>query len=462
MRAGIKTMRWSNAVLFLGMILLVSARSINAQEESPTAPAPQAPCTQGKDSTKEMPPCPKADDYSAPTVYVGQREEEPPIRKIKGAGAFNAVSSAHWGPIYLGSIEFNELIDDFRPTGQPATTTTVSTIRSYIFVDRQYRQSRFTFQYQPSVTISQGQVDPNFVSQNINLDSYYRWSPRWTVTFNDHFSYYNSRSRFGDSFLDSDSISSTTQQNGFLDGPQEVLWNSASIGFTNRLSPRTSFTLTPTYAYARTSANLTAAPRSSQGGGVSALLRHDLSPLKSVEIHYSVQHSQFSSTFGDTTYQTAGVGYSQQFPGKWGLSAGAGASNANSTDFGRFWTVTGALSVVKSFKSSSVSLAYTRGENNGDYLTNRYTDRSDLSSSTQWTRRLQTRGGIGYQREVGSQSGIWGKYATGQVSARLFSSATFFVYYVHKWQKGDAQQLFTGSRGLLAAGIRWDFVREAH
>jgi hypothetical protein len=445
--------------LSFGLLLLITSigpQCILAQGPPPETSAPPA-------NTGDQKPDSTSDSSTTSAQSPNGLDVIPETRKIKSAGAVSRLNSVRWGPISLGSLEFNEVVDDFHPTGEASTTAAVSVFRAYFVVDKQYRKSRITFQYQPTITVSHGQVDPNFINQNINFDSYYQFNPRWILSYSDHFSFYNNRSRFGDSFLDSDSISSSTQQNGFLDGPQEVLWNSVSVGISYRWTPRTSISVTPNYAYAHTGASLSVPERSSNGFGVTTQITHQLSPNRAIQAHYSAEHSQFSSSFGDTTYHTIGVGYTQQLPDKWGFAVGVGASNASSSDLGRFWTTTGSASLVKAFGTSSVSLAYVRGTSVAtDYLTNRYSDRGDLSYSTQWTRRLQTRGGVGYEREVGTTSGIWGKYVTAQVNVKLNLNATFFAYYVRKWQRGDGQQVFTGNRDLASIGIRWDFAQEAH
>jgi len=280
-------------------------------------------------------------------------------------------------------------------------------------------------------------------------------TPRLSLNIGDRFTYYRSNNSFVDIFLDADPTSGTTLQKDFIQGPASWLTNSTNASFSYALSARSRLNVTPSFLYAHTSgqATSTTAPDAREYG-VSANYQYDLTPRSTVTALYTEETATFGGSSFKTIYQTVQGGYSHGFNGGWSVSGSFGFITAN-FESGRSWSESGSASVVKVFRRSRIALAYSRGHGFSGYITRQFSDRVDLTYQQNIGRRINIGGSAGYLRDLNAANAIWGKYTQGNVSYALTPTVSLFANYVHKWQRGDNQQVFNGSTDFLRVGAQW-------
>jgi hypothetical protein len=391
----------------------------------------------------------------------------PQVQQVGAAGnLLENISPLRWGPVYVGSAQYAQIFD--RGTvfsGQGAFQNAASLFSSTVVFDKNFRTSRIALQYVPRIVILNGHVQNDFANQDASLDTAFILSPRWSMNIGDHFTYLRSSNAFGALYLDANAVSGTTLQKSFLQGPITWLSNSVAVNFSYMIGPRARLSFAPDYVYSTTSGSTVATGnQTAQQYGARFGIVYDLSPRSSIQGYYSAQNSLYQGTFANTLYQTFSLGYSRQFGVGWSLTSTFGASTANFAS-GREWTATGSFSIVKAFQRSTVALALSRGHDLTGYITNNYTDRVDVTYRRMFGRRWGVRGGLGYERNISGSlatststskaEGIWGKYATGDISYLVRPSVSLFADYVKVWQRGDNIQIFTGNRDYIEFGIRW-------
>ena len=154
-------------------------------------------------------------------------------------------------------------------------------------------------------------------------------------------------------------------------------------------------------------------------------------------------------------YHAFGISYIHQFTPTIGATVVVGATLSTYSGSGSYWTSSGSASVFKSFRRSSISAVYSRGQYLGGYVTNHVGDRADVLYRQRLTMRLGFTGSLGYQRELQASTGAYGKYGEGELNYDLTPSTGVFGDYVYKIQTGDSVQLFNGTRNFISFGIRW-------
>lgn len=392
----------------------------------------------------------------------------PEIQQVGRAGnLLDTVSPLRWGSFYIASAQYAQVFDRGSAfAGQGSFQNAASVFSSTLVFDKRFRSSRIALQYVPRVTVLNGVVLNNFTNQDTSLDTVFVLGPRWTMSFSDHFMYYRTKNAFADLYLDADSVSATTVQKNFLEGPVSWLFNSVVATFQFRLSSRTQLYASPSYVYFLTNRSAVAAGNMAAQEFIGRLgIKYSLTPRSAIQFYYNGTKDIYQgSSESSPLYQTVGVGYSRQLGAGWGIGSTFGASTVN-FGTGREWTATGSFSIAKSFRRSNAALAYSRGHALSGYISSGYSDRADLSGGMMLGRRWNASAGIGYERNTSDArssslpsvltSGLWGKYVLGQVSYQLLPSVSIFSSYVRKSQKGDDVQIFSGNRDYIQFGIRW-------
>jgi hypothetical protein len=311
-----------------------------------------------------------------------------------------------------------------------------------------------------------GRFADNLNNQNVSLDFTTMVTPRFSLRFQDRFSYLPTQNVFAEGFLYSpQTIDNHSVQGAFLDGPGVWLTNNVTLGLTYGLSPVTTLTVTPSFNYAHelknSAADTAGAPSSSlaligskQYGGMVSL-NHSLSALKSVGLFYSISGVQFENTTNTVWYNSFGATYSQQLRPSWFVNVAAGATTSSFAKSANSWSFSGSTDIEKQFQRSSATLAYSRGLSLNQYAFGGFTDRIDLRYSTTLVQRISATLGFGYQH-VGGNAGISGRYTQAQLGYQFLRSLSFLVTYVYRDQVGDASQVFTETRHTAFATLQWD------
>ena len=442
--------------LLASVVFLMSCSLASAQEPIPQPPPPpdNPPATQTKTDSTDQSTLGDSSSVDHPAVITST---VPQVRQVDGAGFVGLPTSPfRLGPLYLRYAQYAQVFaSGASVTGTSDFENAASQFSAGIVLDKRLRKTQFVLQYVPRATILNGKVYANFVNQDTAANIVFALTPRLSLNLGDHFAYYRSNNSFVDIFLDSDPVSGTTLQKDFIQGPASWLTNSATAGFTYLLSARTRITVTPTFVYAHSSGQATSTTfPTAREYGVAVGYAHDLTARSTVSATYIEQTDTFAGSSFKTIYQTMQGGYFHSFNGGWSVSGNFGLITVNFAS-GRSWSESGSASLLKVFRRSRASLAYYRGHAFSGYISQQFSDRIDASYQQNIGRRFVLGGSAGYLREVNVANGIWGKYTQGNASFGLTQTLSLFANYVHKWQRGENQQVFTGTTDFLRFGIQW-------
>jgi hypothetical protein len=254
-----------------------------------------------------------------------------------------------------------------------------------------------------------------------------------------------------------DTATGTTLQTNFLQGAGSYLDETVNSSFNYLWGPHTKVAFGPSFTFTRVSGvGIAGGESSSRAYAFRTIVSHDLTSRTAIGAYEHVEMlTAENAAFGNTLYNDFGASVTQLLGDTWHLSGSFGAATAGFGS-GRQWTESIAASLMKTFHDSDASVAYFRGQVITGYVTNHFGERIDLLFRTHLGPRLRIGAGGGYERDITGDSGIWGKYANGQVSYQLTRSLSWVMDYVRKLQHGDDAQLFNGAENLVTFGISWD------
>jgi hypothetical protein len=336
--------------------------------------------------------------------------------------------------------------------------------------------SRITLQYQPRVSIINGHTRADLLDQNMAFNIGFRPTARWKIGLSDTFQSYSDLNLNGNNLFYGDPQTGTAIQNLFLNGKAHTYTDAASTTFDYNLSARTQLSFSPNASYTyikgheQSAVDLangqtgttqidTRLSELSYGGTVS--VNHSLNATRGVGVYYSYERTHINAGRFAGAYNSGGLSYSQEIGHTFNLSAHIGASTYQLSNK-RYWTPEAALTAVKSFRSSAVSLAYVRSEGFGGYVTSAFSDRADLKYTHGLGRKIGMSTGVGYfrtntslDRNAAGFGSIWGEYATGEVGYVLSRHFRYFLSYTQLRQKGDNFQVSSGTSYMASSGIQW-------
>lgn len=453
MKARVRTFGFRSMVSSLGILLLLGHVAA-AQEPTPQPPTQDQMRPSPAKPDSNDPPSGDSTSLDHPVLIA---TTTPQVRLVDGAGFVGPpISPIRLGPLYLRYAQYAQVLSrGASSNAQGDFQNTASQFSAGIVFDKQFHKTQVVLQYVPRATIFNGQAIANFVNQDTSANIVFALTPRLTLNLGDHFVYYKSNNSFVDLFLDADPTSGATLQRNFVQGPSSWLSNNVTAPLTYLVSARTRITVAPNYQYASSSGQTTFTTLpSAQEYGVNVTVSHDLTARSSISGLYTEQTDVFPGSSFKTIYQTLEGGYSRSFNGGWGASGNFGLITVNFAN-GRSWSESGSASLYKNFRRSQASLAYFRGHSFSGYISRQFSDRIDATYQQNIGRRMVVGGSAGYLRDVNAINGIWGKYVQGNVSFGLTPTVSIFSNYVRKWQRGDNQQVFTGSTDFLRFGLQW-------
>lgn len=390
-----------------------------------------------------------------------------PFNMIGSARSLDLNNLLHWGPIYVSSASYSFVVDDLKTKdGRGDYRNSINTFQTYIVFAKRFRRSQLALQYAPRMTILNGKAVGDYLNQDANFGVQQYLSPRWTLQLTDTFSYYGSRSQLLGYFLDADSVTGTTVQTRFLQAASRVITSTAGAAFNYQWSARDRLSFGPSAAYIKADRGTSPLPIGGRSGltyGGEVSFTHLFSERTSIGLSYSALDGHFSRGTPNTIYHTFTGSYRQQVSRAWTVNGSLGVSTADfAGGAGRQSLIVGGFSFVKTQQRSLLSLAYSRGYNllSGP-VSNRYGDRFDITQTMNWTRRLQSRVGVGYQREIGYASDVAsggllsGEYGLSQVSYHLTRHLIWVADFAFRFQQGDSSRILQGHRTFLSTGLQW-------
>jgi hypothetical protein len=441
------------AVLALG----VGPSSAQEPQNPPTAPPPDTSAS--KTGAPQDEQSSDSDNAVKPPVYV------PAQLEVRAMGSSVALPSydtlLRWGPVYVRSMEvfqsYNQISD---VTGgaqgiynQNAFNGTA--LRTDILYDRPTKLGRVVIEYIPRLTVVNGHVSADFLNQTVGLHLVEPLSSRWTLGLSDTFSYYSVRNLYGDYFLDVSTITGGTVPSSFLESGGSWLNAGTQASFAYALSPTSSFSISPGFAYSRTT-GLINGPEPTNGYQYSGTFAWNkrMSPNFSVQADYGYRLVQYLAT--RVPYNTADLGFSWQLGASTTLGGSAGTLSSGFAG-GTQWTVSSSVQLAEKWGHSLLSIGYYRGValfselgSQGVSQVIQANYRVDLTPRWYWTAQG------GYEDSITkSVTDLSGKYVSTEVGFQFSRQVSGFASYGHKTQGGGQQGLLAGTVNTVVGGVRW-------
>lgn len=469
-----KELRIEVALILTMALILTSACGGHAQDASSSSAA-----SSGNPSESLNP-----GDSSQPPSGPSQ----PPV--VQAAGQLSPLSRAAGqvlvGDIALQSVELNETWNQLNVVNTtPANTAstgapTLSTgLLMDIGYDRQFRRTRLSFQYTPSLYVVNGHLIKSFDNQHVSLSLGFQLRPRIFLNIADAFLYNGSQNLAANQYFTSDFTTQTVLQNPFLSISGYYLYDQMHVDLSYLLSARTKLTVSPGYSYTKTVVNPNSAAAAAAAAsntpvisidrdeGVVIAVDHQLSSTKGMGVFYSFDRSYFNQTFGTSYFNTVGLRYSQVLQPTLRFAASVGVSGAygvnrqpsSATVLGTSATVVGTLSLMKTFRKSQVSVAYSRGYGGSSgFVSPGYTDRLDVAYGRQMTRRWTVGLSGAYMRGT-TTAGFTGSYASVNTGYLLTPTISWFATYGIAQELGLETPFFPGAHSFVTTGLRWNPAR---
>ena len=444
------------------------AQTSRAQQEPP--PTQDPPPTQNPPDTENPP---KQDvpanppQAPLPPGTADPSPGSPPIRTMNGAGPLPSgrVSQVQFGPIYLQSLEFLQSFDAINATGQPGTVWDYySLLRAQIVFDHAFKSSHVAVQYQPRLTVINGNVNVDTGNLNAGWSTSFHLTPRLNASLTNSLSYFNRQGQFDNLDLMADITTGSLVQSNFLEGSGQFLTDRTEFVVVYQTSPRGRFGVTPYFEYEESSG--TQAIGQSLSYGANATYAYLLTPMSSVSLQYQVEDTHFSKFLPTTLYQTVSANYEQQLTPTWRFAVGGGVTTSSSTTSSSTTppqstrstqlTENANFSLIKTFAHATLAFNYYRGQALDVQITNGFADRFDLSYIQHLSRRTEFDLGAGYYREFLSATNTSGFYTSAGAHYWLADKVAVTGRYSYKKQENGGLNYATGKIQYITIGIRWE------
>jgi hypothetical protein len=388
------------------------------------------------------------------------------VRALNSANPLTGGIPLQWGWVSLRSATYQQYFSPVNfdnPAGTMQSEDIVAAnLLAAIVVDHTFANAmRFTLQYSPSLTVTNGSVYPNALNQNAGLDTSFLLSPRWTLQLSDRFTYNGSQRAFVGLPFDANFETGLSVAQSYLSGPGTVLYNIASATFSYNWTPLTTITFGPSlgYQYASGTANSGGSINSVSGGG-QMMISHSLSPTQTIRLSYTGNYANYqnsSQTAGpqsNSFLQDVLVTYSLQFRETWLIHLGAGLTSNFGADGGTGIGLN--VGISKSFRQSSLSGVFTRGHQFNGFITGSVSDNAGLTHSIYWTPRFSTATSGYYTQTPGANpSGQSSWYAIEQLNFGLTQQLSLNGAFGYTKQVGDGVYVISSNRRFVTFGITW-------
>jgi len=456
------------ASAFLSIALSGNARS---QQETPPSQESQdkdkdKDKDQDKDKDANTQPKPDVapDNSTTPMTLTGNvlgpNSDTLQVHQMGGAKPLptGRVSAIQFGPVYLQNADFYQELEVLNVSNQPNTQyESVSLFRADLVFDHAWRASRVAVQYEPRLTITNGQVQASTSNLDAQWNTLFTLTPRLSLGLKDDFGYYGQQAQFDGLNLEADLTTGTLVQAHFLDGPGHFLNNRAEAEIRYLVSPRNHIDITPFFDYYSASGDQAVTVTESKSPGAELAFYRLLSPTRTMGFGYAFQDTFFGNMLPRTLYQTGDLTYAQQVSPTWRYSATVGVTRASTSLAPPDWTLIADLNVIKQLRGeSTLAFQYYRGEDTGLQVTNGFADRYDASYTRHLQHRTRLTLGVGYYRQFLAATNTAGFYTSAGIGYQIAQRWFLEGVYTYKDQRNGGANFTTGTLQFAAFGIRWE------
>ena len=444
---------------------LPAATPTTAPNQTAPLPTVMPPSVQNQDATQNGDSSVAADS----SEETDPNSTAQPIAKNLATGLplRTVMSPLHWGHLSLLSFQAFEGYDlNYQPQ-QAIAGRSVTALQGLVVYSIQKARSSVALQYSPYVWFSQKNSYEDFTSNAVDLTTSHVLSRRWSISAHDSFQYSPNMANTLQSAFAADFTSNTASQTAFLSAGRKALTNNFGVGVQTQISEksRLSFNLLDDFVRlgAYTNAANTTLPNITQtmnayGGGVN--WTQQWNSRTSLNLVYNYRRQSITGYGHDTTFNSAGIGFSRVLKPSLTLSleAGPGWSNATSLTNGlgtqHRTTVQGSAELFKAFHSGGIAFTFYRNDQFNGIISNSYSNSYDVSFDRHfWTRWSFMVSGSYIQQEFAGNRSSTGQLAWGQIGYMLSRSWSVFTGY--RYLNLSRNEAWSGPQQLVAAGIRW-------
>ncbi|HZR63939.1 MAG TPA: hypothetical protein VFA85_02270 [Terriglobales bacterium] len=395
-------------------------------------------------------------ESSDPAVpVVAGNDTTLPIHQVGVANALReTISPLRWGPFYISSAQFMQANDRLAGiNGTQSDSEQVSMLSTTLVFDKQYQNSRIALQYNPNIAVDNGQLYTNFTSQLLTFDTQMNLTSRWTFGISDSFVASQNQNLLINNYFSVDPLTNTTLQGQIFNNAGRMITDSAQLRFGYALSPQTTLTLAPNYAYNDMNELGNVLIGNQYGSGL--VLTHSTARGDTFGLNYAYQVTQIS---GQPTvkYNTMGFSYGRKLTLRWTAAGNAAAvyvtSAAPNTNY---WTASGALQLIRTMNRSTFALSLLREQGLSQVIINGSSNRADALYTVNWTPRFSSTLGAGYFVAQQAGGNYTGKYGVSTLQYLLTPSISVLASYSHQYQFGVAQ-ILAGTTNIIVGGLRWE------
>ncbi len=360
------------------------------------------------------------------------------------------------GPLYMTDFALAGFYWGSSSPGQPPSSTWGSVMNPEFILNHKTKRGLVVVQASPYISVAGSDV---YLNQNASADFTSQLTARLSLSLEMTISYLQN------SYFQNPQYLLGYTGTGFVLQPITAQYRGPSFSAANNfylkyhLSRRTQISLAPEIGSTFLNQLGQWSYVQQYGGGV--LVSRSFNPETTGSISYNVVHSVNSLEGGSTTSswttQTFALGFQDRIGKSWWLSGTLGGSLQQQP--WSSWTPTGSLTLMKSFRRSSVAAAYTRTRADQVLLSSGYFDQGDISYAATLSPKWQFNVGVGEYRTVETTTSSHGKRANGTLFYQLFPSCALFAQYNYIQQSGSNTTLFAGDNSFLSFGLRWKMKR---
>jgi len=456
--------RLAGIVILLFLAVFLGCGQILAQDQPPSStPTPSRPDQQ--------------QDTSNPGTQQTP-DENPP--KPAGTGTIPAgrsaigTSSLRWGPLSLASFDTVYVYDsNFLFSEQNPQTAQGAALRAVIEFYLKRRGSEFSLRYSPYIIFLNGTTESNLASNSLNLDTYKRLTPRWTIGVNDQFLTSPSQGRLSEFTFTPNFSTGQVNQSPFLATGEKLLQNNLQLTTDYAMGGHDHIGIPVRYQYVRLTQDPNSIPppsgplvQENNIIGVGLEWLHNWGRENTLVAAYSYDRQYFFQTLGTAQFHSAMVSYKRQLRSTVRIQLGAGpsflipaGSSQPNSPLSNTITYQASAALFKSFRESDLSFSWSRSHEFTGTLTDFYNDRFDAYYMHHFSRRLVTTIGGGYIRQYFKASPtLKGAAAWGEMQYLLNPNWSAVASYMYLDTTGGG---LTSSavRNLLTVGVRGSWAR---
>lgn len=379
----------------------------------------------------------------------------------------SALRVGHWSLIDFDVFYAFDSNYTFQPT-EPSVSNSIAA-RALVLYSRQNGDSGIDFQYQPYLLASQAvQQRSIYLDQLLDLHVYRNLSASWVLNVDELFRYEPNNGTLIDPTVIPNFTTGDIFQTPFLANGQKSIQNGLTALLSDTLTARDTITFHAAYEYFETAnAFNTPTPPPNQlfqsentiGGGVA--WSHKLSDTQQIGLNYTYARQILGSPNEQQQYHSLLVSYDWRIQPTLILQLAIGPSiqvHENGTPSTK--TVLGSANLLKSFRTSYLTLSFARDYGFTGVITDSYHNRYDASYSQEIGRRFIASAGIGYIQQVSLVvPELDGREIWGRLDWNLTDRWGLFGQLMNSAAAGPAQPY--AARNFVLAGVRWSSQRES-